>query len=249
MKSKKVLICFLVAILVLSFVACGEEQHYHYFEEVSRTPATCTTAGEIVERCSCGEERTREILIDITKHNYAESLRTSATCTKDGRYEEECTWCNDRKIEFFSKLGHNYVEIETTATCTERGVRTMKCSRCSDMYDENVDALGHTYDSEGYCSMCERFMYDIQLSVELPATLHKRYSTGRIYRSIQITEVKFRIVKQYSYSTPYLYMVYSGKKTYDESGNTHTGSVDFVCILKDRETGEIITSKTEWGPL
>ena len=202
MKSKKVLICFLVAILVLSFVACSEEQHYHYFEEVSRTPATCTTAGEIVEKCSCGEERKTEI----------------------------------------PPLGHNYEEIATTATCTEGGISTMKCQLCNDTYDESIETLGHSYASGGYCSRCEKFRYDIKLSKGIPCNLYEYYYSGGLYSGIKLTYVKLVI------SGSYLYFTYSGEKIYDTNGNTHVGSTDFVCILKDSDTGEIIASKTVYSP-
>ena len=43
-------------------------------------------------------------------------------------------------------------------------------------------------------------------------------------------------------------MVYSGKKTYDSSGNTSTSFCYFVYILKDRETGEILASNYVHSP-
>ena len=141
--------------------------HTHDFEETSRTEPGCTTYGELVYTCSCGE--TRSELIEPTQHNYQITDTVEPTCTTDGYIEFACqnTGCGTTKRQTLERLGHNYgadnicdrcghtIEVHThdyvatvvEPTCTTMGYTEYTCSSCGHSYRDNyVEPVRHDWD-------------------------------------------------------------------------------------------------------
>ncbi|MDE6677078.1 MAG: hypothetical protein K2K12_05150 [Clostridia bacterium] len=114
------IIGILTIIFLLPLTGCGDshgDNHYHRFEEVSRTPATCITEGAILKQCSCGEKKTESI--SALGHYYVTS--STATCIEDGIKTSKCVRCNDSTQEPEKAKGHSFGSsgICARAGCSE----------------------------------------------------------------------------------------------------------------------------------
>lgn len=140
-------------------VDCGTVEKYDYngdvanhaFDIITKTEATCTAKGIIVEECAyCGEKKLTEV--DKLAHDYAPEVTVvPATCETDGYKYVTCTRCGDMDITAtIDALGHDYSEVamKVEPTCTANGYETVKCARCGKYGTTTVlPKLAHEYDA------------------------------------------------------------------------------------------------------
>ena len=116
--------------------------HSHSYTETSRTPATCTTDGEVISTCSCGDTQTTTLA--APGHSWG-TPSNSATCTAAGKKTYTCGTCGETKQEDAAALGHTWVAGTSTATCTQPGETSYTCSVCSGTKTEPAAATGHSF--------------------------------------------------------------------------------------------------------
>ena len=133
----------LLAVLALLFASCDQVEqilgntHTHEFAEWETTKnADCTTDGEKVRYCSCGEKQTSSI--SATGHDYDEGV-----CTECGAKE----LCKHRNVKIYEGV---------PATCTKPGYTEYEV--CRDCGEETVKKetipASHNYSLSGICSIC-----------------------------------------------------------------------------------------------
>ena len=80
--------------------------HTHKYTSTITKKATCTTAGVMTYKCSCGNSYTKSIT--KTGHNYKPSVTKAATCTATGVKTYKCSACNASYTETIAKVNHNW---------------------------------------------------------------------------------------------------------------------------------------------
>ena len=169
--------------------------HTHTWEESSRTAATCTTAGKVVEICSCGA--TQETAIPAG-HTPEEIPAVTATCSTKGKTAGSmCSVCETILVpqEETNTLDHTWDEGTATkaASCTEKGVMTYTCTDCDATKTEEIALVAHTLTkveavaptavtagniAYWKCSVCEKYFTDEDATRELQASDVVRPATG-----------------------------------------------------------------------
>ena len=120
----------------------------HLYEEIARTPATCTQPGSITWECQ-GCKKTVTETIPATGHIWSNWLITKEpTCTQPGEQSRECR--NDRshkETQTLPALGHDWGNWKTAAEpgCTTEGTETRTCRRCKMTETRTIPALGHKW--------------------------------------------------------------------------------------------------------
>ena len=111
----------------------------HDYKLTSQTPATCTTDGKKVYKCSkCGDTKTETI--KATGHSYTEKV-VAPTCTEKGYTLHTCTECGDSyKDTYTPAKGHKYTETVVEPTATAQGYTLHTCSECGHSYKDNYTA-------------------------------------------------------------------------------------------------------------
>ena len=101
---------------------------------------TCTTEGETVYICVCGEEQTESIpKID---HHFAYSHTVEATCTNEGQIISACV-CGLTQSEFTPKTAHQYtLDRQIAPSCTREGKRIFACV-CGEEQTEFIRSDAH----------------------------------------------------------------------------------------------------------
>jgi hypothetical protein len=121
----------------------------HQWDEVERTPATCSAKGKIEYICLLDASHTKTVEIDIdpNAHNFINPEITPATCEEPGEEKGTCTICGNEATIIISALGHAYIWTQTTdPTCTEPGEETGTCTNdSSHTTPRSIAALGHDY--------------------------------------------------------------------------------------------------------
>ena len=106
--------------------------HTHGEWEV-KTPATCTTDGLCVKKCTvCGEELETQI-IAATGHSFGEWYPvTPATCTTDGLEQRDCASTDESETRIIAALGHSFGGWTTVTppTFSVDGLEKRTCSAC-----------------------------------------------------------------------------------------------------------------------
>lgn len=153
-----------------------DSTHVHNYVETVLAPVTCTTNGQSLFVCACGDSYVEEILAtghsyenDLCTvcgeldpnhtHDYVESVYQAATCTSEGIKRYTCS-CGYNYSDFIPATGHSYDDgvITTDPTCGKDGIKTYTCSSCGDAYTEVIPATGqHTYEN-GVCTVCGAVM-------------------------------------------------------------------------------------------
>ena len=136
---------------LLSFSVHAEDNcaaGIHQYVQISHTPATETTDGIDLFRCTlCGQEY--ENVSPATRHRWGEwNIEKQPDCTNPGQRYRVCTATRipHREIQPIDAPGHDYKLAETPPDCETDGVKTYICSRCGDTYTEpGAAALGHGY--------------------------------------------------------------------------------------------------------
>ena len=133
----------------------------HDYKLTSQTPATCTTDGKKVYKCSkCGDTKTETI--KAPGHTYTTNV-VAPTCTEKGYTLHTCTKCGDSyKDSYTDALGHDYkLTSKTAATCETDGQKKYTCSRCDDTKTEVIKATDHNYTEEVVAPTCTEKGYTI----------------------------------------------------------------------------------------
>ena len=162
--------------LLLEYYNWSGENTYIYIEkklheEASEwtvvTPATTTTKGEKVLKCTKCEDilKTKEIPV-IGEHTCdwsAWQTTEEATCSKEGKQISKCSICYEEKTQTLKKLEHNFTEHTIPPTCGDLGSRYKECSSCgASVLLETIPATGnHNSNIEilGYDSTCAKIGY------------------------------------------------------------------------------------------
>ena len=120
----------------------------HFFTTVENTPASCTSDGKIIVRCSvCGITET-ETLAAMGHNMGGYKVTKEATCKSEGRETSTCSVCSYEESRVIPLKAHDQkVTVDAVAaTCTKQGkTEGKKCSVCGKITveQETVEALGH----------------------------------------------------------------------------------------------------------
>lgn len=131
--------------------------HEHNLEP-TYVPATCTEAGYIEYRCSCGEGY-QDNRIEAKGHSFGDwEVTKEATNEQEGLMERKCLNCDETEQQVIEKLSdahvHHYKEEVVAPTCTEKGYTLFICA-CGDRYkDSETAATGHQYNSTVFPPLC-----------------------------------------------------------------------------------------------
>ena len=131
-----------------------DASHTHAFGEWETTKnATCTTEGEKVRYCTCGEQQASTVA--MLGHTEVTDKAVAATCTTSGLTEgKHCSTCYEVIIEqkTVEALGHTEVtDKAVAATCTTAGLTEGKhCSVCNTtiVAQAAIEKLSHNYVNE-----------------------------------------------------------------------------------------------------
>ena len=92
--------------------------HQHNFVEESRTNATCTEAGKVIYKCSCGERK--EEAIAALGHQWGEwVVTTPAESGKEGMQERTCSRCGAKEQQSIPALPPTSTSTQTAREKSE----------------------------------------------------------------------------------------------------------------------------------
>ncbi|MBR2956191.1 MAG: leucine-rich repeat domain-containing protein, partial [Clostridia bacterium] len=160
MKKNGIALAIILIILVLTLVACGENdldtcEHNVVIDEA--VPATCTEMGltEGAHCSKCGEVLLAQTEVPALGHTAADAVKENEiapTCTTTGSYDSVvyCFVCNNelsRETKSVDALDHDIVNHNAQApTCTEVGWEAYEaCSRCDYTTYVEIPATGHNH--------------------------------------------------------------------------------------------------------
>ena len=154
-KSHKLLSLLLAFALMFSLVpaALADDAHttHQWDAGTTKTPATCTTAGERILNCT-GCTATMTEPIPALGHAFGTTPVASqeATCLEKGYREYRCTrtGCNVTQTEEIAPLGHNYTYTDDRNGSTH----TATCSRCTTNTAGHTTIEAHKYGTNGICT-------------------------------------------------------------------------------------------------
>ena len=114
-------------------------------------------------------------------HQYETKVTREASCTSSGVTTHTCKLCGYTYSSYGSIGNHSWV----LATCTKE----QYCSSCG---ITNGNALGHTTQN-GKCGRCGEMCSNSKLIVKnaLPCTVTTYFSTGNLYATVTIDEIKY----------------------------------------------------------
>ena len=195
MKKNGIALAIILIILVLTLVACGENdfdtcEHDVIIDEA--VSATCTEMGltEGAHCSKCGEVLLAQTEVPATGHNHVPAV-TEPTCTEKGYTTYTCHCGDEYVADEVVAIGHSpaeaVVENNVAPTCTATGSydNVVYCSVCDaelSRETKSVDALDHNivnhnaqaptctevgWEAYEACSRCDHSTY-----VEIPATGH-----------------------------------------------------------------------------
>ena len=195
MKKNSIALAIILIILVLTLVACGENDldtcvHNVVIDEA--VPATCTETGLTEgKHCSkCGEVLLAQTEVPALGHTAADAVKENEIaprCTTAGSYDSVvyCSVCDaelSRETKSVDALDHNIVNHDAKApTCTEIGWNAyVTCSRCDYTTYVEIPATGHDYKAKVTEPTCTEKGYttytcacgDSYIANEVPATGH-----------------------------------------------------------------------------
>ena len=120
--------------------------HVHSYFETSRTDSTCTSVGQIVYTCDCGDSYTEEIA--KKEHTPGDwTVKVSATEDSTGLEVKTCNVCGaETDSRIIDKLPHthSYKTDSKAPTCTEDGYEKQTCA-CGSVINTVIPATGHKY--------------------------------------------------------------------------------------------------------
>ena len=129
------------------FSALAEGGCAHSWSVVSSIPASCTTEGTEIKKCSqCGAETSSSL--PRQAHNYADaqwSQQSPASCTSPGLNIRVCILCGGNPAyKEIPATGHAWQTSTQAASCTQAGSITKKCTNCSETQTDSIPAKGHS---------------------------------------------------------------------------------------------------------
>ncbi|MBQ9145333.1 MAG: hypothetical protein IJX70_02550, partial [Clostridia bacterium] len=179
-----------------------------YDDGVVTTEPTCSSTGVKTYTCAnCGDTKTENIAIDLSKHSYGEWIdAVEATCSSEGVVaHKDCTLCgkhfdeNNQEIAnvVVDKNPDNHGETEVRgkvdATCATPGYTgDTYCIACNTKIadGEEVAALGHTF-VESVCSACDLTLTDEEV-VDLAYGLENGASLNGTFKvTAVVSEIKY----------------------------------------------------------
>ena len=195
MKKNGIALAIILIILVMTLVACGENdldtcEHNVVVDEA--VSATCTEMGltEGAHCSKCGEVLLAQTEVPATGHNHVPAV-TEPTCTEKGYTTYTCHCGDEYVADEVVAIGHSpaeaVVENNVAPTCTATGSydNVVYCSVCDTELSretKSVDALDHNivnhnaqaptctevgWEAYETCSRCDYSTYN-----EIPATGH-----------------------------------------------------------------------------
>ncbi len=167
-------VAFLIAVLSLTLVACGEPDHRHRYMFVGAKSPTCTEDGNIQYYiCKCGkffdgdkqEIEESQTVIPATGHD-----KVTTSWESDGTsHWHKCNNC-DAKFDLASHMTADEWIEDSEASCTAKGHHHKECEVCGyHMVEEDYgEMLPHeweenlTADNHKKCSICgtEETLYE-----------------------------------------------------------------------------------------
>lgn len=138
-KSNKILAVVLALVMMLTAVPMmtagaadeTEAPHTHVYVFQSETKATCTTDGERVFKCECGDVQK---IVEEGSHTFTKWGADSKKIEKvdDNKHKKFCDVC-DKFVESNHTwpeeiVAGEFVTINETATCEKEGKATVKCA-------------------------------------------------------------------------------------------------------------------------
>ena len=123
----------------------------HNYSRIRFVPATCTTKGTEVFKCSdCGQEKTVTLNIDGANHqNTTDYPAKASTCKEYGH--TAYTYCEDCKTvisgrDLLPLAGCTWTDWTVTEpSCTSDGLKSRKCMVCGKTESEVIPASGHEW--------------------------------------------------------------------------------------------------------
>ena len=218
MIMKKIISAIMVLCMLVCLSACGECEH-EWTYATCKEPKICTLCGE-------------------TEGTVAEHKWKEATC----HFPKTCTVC---KITDGEKVAeHNWIP----ADCEN----PERCTICGDIKGM---ALGHkwkdaTYDAPQTCEVCfstigspmERPAFSARIKNSIPLTINNYYSSGKLWNSVKITDVRVEYEKTYSGDNE-IVLYFSGEKLYDSDGPKQSDSCSVGIKVYDKD-GYVVADET-----
>ncbi len=123
------------------------KDHEHVYTERISVKPTCTSSGEKLYTCFCGESYSE--MIFATGHSF-ENYVQEPTCKADGGYTcFKCTVCGEETLrQLTEKLEHTPGEwvTERAPSCTAVGLKVKRCIACREELEKiEIPSNGHTY--------------------------------------------------------------------------------------------------------
>ena len=173
MKKVKTLFIVFAFLSALVLASCSSTCEHKYELYKVNIVGTCTTDGEVVNKCTkCGDEKVEAVIAEGHKvveanclyvkhcsecfeeygttlgdHIYGEAEITKApTCEDSGVNSQTCTICNKVKSTYVPALGHDYTEweVKLEGICLYDGFRERVCNTCSKIERETIKG-DHVY--------------------------------------------------------------------------------------------------------
>lgn len=126
----------------------SEKEKHDYVTLISKIDATCLVEGKEIYRCVC--EKTKEVILEKTNHNYNKY-----------NYNENTHWqvCEICKESHTEPVSHTFTEqIVKEVTCEADGKKKFTCV-CGYSYEEAITSTGHDLDYSNIVSRTQSGHY------------------------------------------------------------------------------------------
>lgn len=143
-----------------SVANAADGSHRHDYRPSILKDATCSEAGQMLYKCSCGDYYVEPIApLDHTEGDWI--TVKEATTGETGLRQKSCTVCgrmlHEETIPMLAKAANETAETEATEThihsykyeiseeptCTENGEKKYTCTECSSSYVVSIPATNH----------------------------------------------------------------------------------------------------------
>ena len=122
-----------------------KSSHIHSYTAKVTKEATCTTDGEKIYTCTCGDRYTETI--PAKGHSWVKGETVAPTENEKGYTIYTCASCGEtKKDDYTDPIGHRHSYTLTStkaATCEADGEKVYTCS-CGEKYTETIPATGHS---------------------------------------------------------------------------------------------------------
>ena len=122
-----------------------KSSHTHSYTAKVTKEATCTTDGERIYTCTCGDKYIEAI--PAKGHSWVKGETVAPTENEKGYTIYTCASCGEtKKDDYTDPIGHRHSYTLTStkaATCEADGEKVYTCS-CGEKYTETIPATGHS---------------------------------------------------------------------------------------------------------